>query len=116
MDGEHKTAARQVAEQVMPDSASARLSRIFEVNQRTAQKWLSGQIEPPERVVQWLNATYAALYHDFIDEDGKHGPTLDDQISAVIANFVGGRHNVHPEVIASHLALHYKRLVHREVE
>lgn len=97
------TDVRRIAQFVYPDSTTARVSRDFEVNPRSAQKWMAGQNDAPEHVTDGL-AARAALVGN-----------IQAEISAVIANHMSPDVDM-SEAIASQLALAYKRLVNREVE
>ncbi len=113
--GDEKTGLRSVAEMLLPDSATARMSRIFDVNQRSVQKWLSGQNPAPTHVIDWMNSQGAIIGQ--IENAGIEGadePTLEDEIDEVVGRY--RRAGVHEEVVGAHLALAYKRLLHREVE
>ncbi len=111
-----KTGIRHVAEQVLPDSATARMSRIFDVNQRSVQKWFNGSNDAPSHVIDFLNDHSAKLFHHVHGghEGEKTAPSLDEELAAIIAKYK--RMGVHDEVLGAHLALIYKRTVHREVE
>ncbi len=39
-----------LARDVLPEQTSGRLARMFDVNQRIAQRWISGDLEPPPDV------------------------------------------------------------------
>lgn len=43
-----------LARDVLPEQTSGRLARLADVNQRIAQRWLSGDLEPPADVVSRL--------------------------------------------------------------
>ena len=111
-----KTAIRMVAEQVLPDSATARMSRIFDVNQRSVQKWFNGSNDAPQHVIDFLNDHSARLFHHVHagHEGEKTAPSLDEELAAIVSKYK--RAGVHDEVLGAHLALIYKRTVHREVE
>ena len=43
-----------LAREVLPEQTSGRLARMFDVNQRIAQRWMSGDLDPPADVVDRL--------------------------------------------------------------
>lgn len=47
--------------ELFPDAQSSRLARQFDVKQRTAQKWLAGELPIPEEITTWVDEQYAAV-------------------------------------------------------
>lgn len=50
-----------LAKEIFPNGHVARISRHFDVQHRTVQKWISGELKAPDDVVQWLEHQRALL-------------------------------------------------------
>lgn len=53
------------AKAVFPNAHTARLSRVFDVQGRTVQKWVNGDLETPQEVYDFLKQQQALLDEDF---------------------------------------------------
>lgn len=87
-----------------PDRSSARAARFADVNQRTMQKWMSGESDVPEAIA------------DMVDRQGR---IVDETNVAVhldetIQNFLEA--DGHPEVLGSILSALYKRVLGKPIE
>ena len=93
----------ELAISILPEQTSGRLARMCDVDQRTAQRWMSGAIEPPDEIVALLHAQAAALqaYH----------PQQALVEVAARAHDAG----VEIEVIASWIAAGYEDIVGRRI-
>ena len=53
-----------LAREVLPEQTSGRLARMFDVNQRIAQRWMSGDLDAPADVVERLEQQRVLLRSD----------------------------------------------------
>lgn len=83
---------------IFPDSPASRLARACGgVNHRTAQKWLSFQITPPQDVQQYVRAQKAELERT----------AFYAEVEALLRNHAG---SLDGEVIAAQLARFYEEI------
>jgi hypothetical protein len=90
--------------------SAVRVSRFLEVNPRTIQRWLKdggptlGSIDMPEELRQKIAAQHALV--------AEHKPmeTIEDFVEEMRDA------GIHDEVLASHLAVLYRRLTGRDIE
>ena len=94
----------EVARDVFPAGTSARLARALDVHQRMAQRWLSGDMQPTPEAVAFVEDQDAALRN--------RNPTHDLNRLAEEWSTAG----LHNEVIASHLADMFERLLGRKID
>tara|TARA_A100001391_G_scaffold51157_1_gene31217 strand:- start:18791 stop:19126 length:336 start_codon:yes stop_codon:yes gene_type:complete len=90
--------AREEAESVFPNAHTARLSRIFDVQPRTVQKWINGDIETPQDVFDFLDAQQKLLDEGFDFKSLRGWVEIQKQ------------RGVHPEVIAAWVNELYRSL------
>ena len=98
---------RQLVAEVFPVGASGRLARALDVSTRIAQRWIAGDVEPPERAWEFLREQWEIV---------RWVNPMDAVHSLVIAwsNAPGDR--AHREVIGSHIALIYREVMGRDLE
>ena len=88
---------REKVLELFPDTQSARLSRQFDVKQRTAQLWMKGEQSVPDEIVEWVDSQHSVL----------ETLTIGDVDSLVDAWLAAG---IEREVIAAHLSRIYTDL------
>lgn len=93
-----------VVHEIFPIGASSRLSRVLDVNQRLAQRWISGEQHPTQRAIAYVKQQEQALV--------RVGPTGELENLAERWSAAG----MDNETIASHLAAIYARLTARQIE
>jgi hypothetical protein len=98
---------RQLVAEVFPVGASGRLARSLDVSTRIAQRWIAGDVEPPERAWEFLQEQWQIVR--WVDP-------VDAVHSLLIAwqNEPGNR--AHKEVIGSHIAMIYEHVMGRPIE
>lgn len=89
---------------VLPHLTSRRVGRLTDKSHRVAQKWFSGEMTVPLGVLGDVTR-----YRETLEYSG-FTQKLDDVIAEAV------RQGVHPEIIASHLAHHYKNVTGIEIE
>lgn len=87
-----------------PDRSSARAARFADVNQRTMQKWMSGESDVPENIA------------DLIDHQGRivDETNVRVHLDELVQDFLdaGG----HPEVLGSILSALHMRVMGKPIE
>ena len=92
-----------LAASVLPEQTSGRLSRMAGVNQRIAQRWLSGELPPLPEIVQALKKQRELLAAESPER------ALDEMIGRWQAA------GLDDEVIGAVLSVAYERLLARRV-
>lgn len=92
-----------LAREVLPEQTSGRLARMFDVNQRIAQRWMSGDLDVPADVTARLQAQrdMLATFHP--------GAALTRLISAAYDT------GLDAEVTAAFLSAGYEVLLQRKI-
>ena len=90
--------------EIFPKGATARLARSVEINQRMAQRWMSGQNEPPPDVIEFVAEQTKAL----------QGADISGQMQRMIEGLQAK--GLHGEVIAAQIADAYEQLIGRDIE
>lgn len=96
-------AIRDEAQAVFPNGHTARLSRIFDVQSRTVQKWVAGDAETPQVVLDFLEKQQKLL------DEGFDFKSLQGWVE------VQKQRGVHPEVIAAWVNELYRSLTGENV-
>jgi hypothetical protein len=95
---------RDAAHEIFPAGTSSRLARVLGVQQRLAQRWLSGEMPPTAEAVEYVRRQQQALKG--------HNPEL--SICALVDRWHEA--GIDGEVQASHLAHIYETLIDRSIE
>jgi hypothetical protein len=90
--------------EIFPKGATARLARSVEINQRMAQRWMSGQNEAPPDVLEFVAEQTKAL----------QGADIAGQMQRMIEGLQAK--GLHGEVIAAQIADAYEQLIGRDIE
>lgn len=95
---------KSLLQSILPHMTSRRVGRLTDKSPRVAQKWFSGDMPVPEDV------------QDHIEDQAKilAGSTFAADLKAVVDRATAA--GIHTEVIASHLAVEYRRVTGIEIE
>jgi hypothetical protein len=95
---------RQLVAEVFPVGASGRLARSLDVSTRLAQRWIAGDVEPPQRAWEFLREQWEIM----------------DAVNPLAAVYVlvadWEKTKAHPEVIGSYIAQIYREVMGRDLE
>ncbi|MHA6692528.1 hypothetical protein [Devosia sp. A449] len=95
---------RQLVAEVFPVGTSGRLARALEVTPRVAQRWIAGDISPPDRAWEFLREQWEIM--DAVNPLGS--------VYALVSEWE--KTNAHPEVIGSYIAQIYFEVMGRHLE
>lgn len=95
---------KKLVAEVFPVGASGRLSRAMDVSTRVAQRWIAGDINPPDRAWEFLREQWEIM--------DAMNPLL--AVHALVAEW--DKTNAHPEVIGSYIAQIYYEVMGRHLE
>lgn len=107
MSDEPPTDFRQLVAEVFPVGASGRLARSLDVSTRIAQRWIAGDVPPPERAWEFLNEQWEIV---------RWVNPVDAIQSLLISWNNGPGSGAHKEVVGAHIAMIYREVMGRELE